>query len=628
LSLDHITDKGEQAAEVAKLLTARQAGIRQEQAGYQAKRDTRDKMHAERQESERLNTISTDALPAAKAAVEQAAGALQETTRLSQEAQEATEKRAAITKDIQEIGAAMEARSKEIAADIHQENVRLTDVTNRYDDNKQTMSSQITALEANIKTQGEMLARRPEIEQAEQQVTTLQAALEQAEQAGKAASARVEQLRAIQEQATQATNKATQASTLATTTQYRLDKLVEAAALIDDVPCRGSEMQERCKLLASAAHAKESIPVVEHERSGAIVQLEADERDRDRLLAESEPLSGAVSDLNTERDRYAGLNSDLTAARATASHRPVLDNAQGQLDRDTQERDRIQAGMLENVDEINKILQDIDKRIQELLAREQTVRAGGEQEQAACQARLDAIPEPGSLDALQKAQEAHQAAEQALEVIERGILRTREQTTALEARIGVLDTELAGAAALEAQEIHITNEIGLWRQLAGALGRDGIIALCIDDAGPTLASLTNDLLLSCYGPRFTVAIQTQAETAKGDTRETFDIRVFDGEQDTEKSVSDMSGGEKIYINEALTAAIALYQSQQADQTYGCRFSDESDGALDPERKVMFTSMKRKVLEIGGYQREIFITHTPALWDLADATIDLNAMHAE
>ena len=42
-----------------------------------------------------------------------------------------------------------------------------------------------------------------------------------------------------------------------------------------------------------------------------------------------------------------------------------------------------------------------------------------------------------------------------------------------------------------------------------ALGNDGVIALCIDDAGPTLASLRNELLLGCYRPRFRVSITTK-----------------------------------------------------------------------------------------------------------------------
>lgn len=58
-------------------------------------------------------------------------------------------------------------------------------------------------------------------------------------------------------------------------------------------------------------------------------------------------------------------------------------------------------------------------------------------------------------------------------------------------------------------------------------------------------------------------------------------------------------------------------AQQNDETL---FTDETDGALDPEAKRTFMQMKRAVLRQGGYGREFFITHTPELWEMADHKI--------
>jgi exonuclease SbcC len=69
------------------------------------------------------------------------------------------------------------------------------------------------------------------------------------------------------------------------------------------------------------------------------------------------------------------------------------------------------------------------------------------------------------------------------------------------------------------------------------LGKDGVIALCVDDAGPELARLANELLLACYRPRFTVSIRTQIETVKKELREGFDVMVFDAETGQAKSVA-------------------------------------------------------------------------------------------
>jgi DNA repair protein SbcC/Rad50 len=181
--------------------------------------------------------------------------------------------------------------------------------------------------------------------------------------------------------------------------------------------------------------------------------------------------------------------------------------------------------------------------------------------------------------------------------------------------------------AAAARTARVEQELANWLLFARCMGNDGLIALAIDDAGPTLSGLVNDLLLACYGPRFTVAIETLQETAKGEQREGFDIRVYDAESGEDKSVTAMSGGERVWINECLVRAVALYLAQNTGRRYDTLFSDETDGPLDPERKRMFMAMKRRVLELGGYAREFFVSQTPELTAMADAVIDLDAMAA-
>jgi exonuclease SbcC len=151
------------------------------------------------------------------------------------------------------------------------------------------------------------------------------------------------------------------------------------------------------------------------------------------------------------------------------------------------------------------------------------------------------------------------------------------------------------------------------------------VRLTIDDAGPALTKTVNDLLLACYGMRFTVEIQTQRALANGELREGFEILVHDADSDSSKSVGVMSGGQKVWINECLTRGIALYIAGNASQPYQSLFSDESDGPLDLQRKVQFMRMKREVLKQGGYEREFFISQTPELIAEADAVIDVAAL---
>ena len=88
---------------------------------------------------------------------------------------------------------------------------------------------------------------------------------------------------------------------------------------------------------------------------------------------------------------------------------------------------------------------------------------------------------------------------------------------------------LALANIYKGRITRVETELSNWNLFARCMSNDGLIALAIDDAGPALSGLANDLLLACYGSRFSVSILTLLETGKGDQKEGFDIVVHDGE---------------------------------------------------------------------------------------------------
>jgi exonuclease SbcC len=98
--------------------------------------------------------------------------------------------------------------------------------------------------------------------------------------------------------------------------------------------------------------------------------------------------------------------------------------------------------------------------------------------------------------------------------------------------------------------------------------------------------------------------------------------VYDADNGQAKTIGVMSGGERIWINEALTRAIALCLARTLGQRYETLFCDEVDGALDGDRKRMFMHMKREVLRAGGYEREYFVSQTQELTQMAAAVIAL------
>jgi exonuclease SbcC len=271
---------------------------------------------------------------------------------------------------------------------------------------------------------------------------------------------------------------------------------------------------------------------------------------------------------------------------------------------------------------------------QQIAAARQTIADQHDQQAQHVRATLDrlqqalaALPAPFDVHLLTEAAKSMDEASQAVTAAEQAHLRAVRDAEHLGALVQQSSALSARRAAVTNRISRVEDELGNWNLFAKCMSNDGLIALAIDDAGPALSGLANDLLLACYGPRFTVSILTLVETNKGDQKEGFDIVVHDGTTGDAKSMGLMSGGERTWVEACLTRAIALYLATHTGRRYSTLFCDEADGALDPDRKRMFMAMKREVLRLGGYEREFFVSQTPELTAMADAVIDLDALKA-
>ncbi|WP_434034786.1 SMC family ATPase [Cupriavidus sp. a3] len=382
------------------------------------------------------------------------------------------------------------------------------------------------------------------------------------------------------------------------------------ADVIETVPCRNDPMHATCPLLEQARNAKAGL-------SEQAVTVEALRDSYRKKQAQAQAMQDSLAARAQARSAFVALRDDLERDQqslqrltALAARKPMLDAAR------------------EGLAQANRDL---------------TTLAEEEGARAACHKR-DAADVQAQLEAVRRelATLATEDVTGMLAQLERQIAASREAGAAIAGRIEALirqestlvaererlDVELAGLPAVEAKAQALSDQIAQWRLLAKGLGNDGVIALSIDDAGPAITQIVNDLLLACYGPRFTIAIQTQTELANGEKREGFAIDVIDADNDSTKDFSVMSGGQKVWINECLTRGIALYRAQDAQQPFQTLFTDEADGPLDAERKRAFMKMKREVLRLGGYEREFFISQTPDLVDEADAVIDVVALAAQ
>jgi len=497
----------------------------------------------------------------------------------------------------------------------------LKDAQARYREGVVQRGLQRTRIEPHIRQRDQLIAQRDAINNAQQQIAALVQSITGAEAQVALARTRLEEQRKQTGNYAVLEAKLVGARSEYTSAKEALAQIKVKAELAETVPCVGTDLQPRCRLLIDALAAKAGFDVVNTTLTTATAKggdIKAQlETVKDALEKSGKP--GA--EILQAEGLLKGYMETRRRAEMLAALQPQLISAETEL---AEYRQQLATLTAEDRKELD--LHEEAARLA-VLQREQ----------------LSTAPDP----AMDRALEAMREAEEALaklptaandgvdaarskcsheaEALRKGQAQASAANSTLafaEAKVSAMDARIAQSAPTVAKRGLVCDELASWQLIAKGLGRDGLIAMLIDEAGPTLAALANDILLACYGRRYSLSIITQTTRANGSTAETFDIIVHDGESDNPKSLKDMSGGQKVWINEALTRAIALYCAQNSQRAFGCLFCDEADGPLDPDSKLAFFAMQREVLKLGGYQKAFFITQTPELVEMADAVINL------
>ncbi|WP_426172564.1 hypothetical protein [Pseudoduganella sp. R-34] len=420
----------------------------------------------------------------------------------------------------------------------------------------------------------------------------------------------------------------THRATLQTSGQAKaitIKSLQETHSLVNAVPCHGSEMQRSCPLLEHARRAGAQLVTEELEISElrkGYGSLNQQVQALEQQLASAGNVEKVIEQLTIQRKTLA---EGIEKLALTASRQELIVQAKARIPEIGKELEQLQLR-----------LREIEERRQHL--KHETANAKTQADEVlrvteveycsrsqTLQDRLNKLSHGISEGEFKAAVEAINSASKQLENCEKQMAAIGSTKVTLLAKIEVHTDTLMRTREIEMMANLLSDEIAKFKLLEKGLGNDGLIALSIDDAGPEISSLCNDLLQSDFDNRFTVRLDTQRETLAGDTRETFAIKVFDSRGGEPTSLDDMSGGEQVWVNECLTRAIALHVSQSNGMQYHTLFTDEADGALDPERKRQFMQMKRAVLGKGGYGREYFISQTPELWEFADHVIDVGKL---
>ena len=419
-------------------------------------------------------------------------------------------------------------------------------------------------------------------------------------------------------------------------TALKAEELALRFGLTGEVPCVGSDLQGRCKLLVEAREARALIPSARTAIHRLALEKSAVQQELQSLRTQLDGLGGAPQALSWAEHRCESARARSTRLALLAAKTGEMEQARVTLATVEQELANLQPGDSEH-DPAEPASETSDEQAerQQIAAARQAIADRHEQQAQHVRATLDrlqqalgVLPAPFDVHLLTEATKNMDEASQAVTAAEQSHLRAVRDAEHLGALVQQSSALSARRTAVTNRISRVEDDLGNWNLFAKCMSNDGLIALAIDDAGPALSGLANDLLLACYGPRFTVSILTLLETNKGDQKEGLDIVVHDGDSNESKSIGLMSGGERTWIEASLTRAIALYLAQHSGRRYTTLFSDEADGALDPERKRMFMAMKREVLRLGGYEREFFISQTPELTAMADKVIDLDAIRAD
>ncbi len=318
--------------------------------------------------------------------------------------------------------------------------------------------------------------------------------------------------------------------------------------LTNSVPCTGMDIQGQCQLLGDAREARVLLPsadaalagLVERKRAASAAVARGDlavkglpataeaRNQAEQLLDAAEERLRRIERLCARGDEVARAAQALAALTEEIAKMP--ETTEAETDEERGELAEITAARQRLDDELSRLARVRD----EALARIEDQR------------RL--LPPPLDGATLVAAKQEVDAASQAVATAERGELDARERDERAKALGQELTATLTKAASAANSVGRVEHELAAWTLLAKCLSNDGVIALDIDDAGPTFSALANDLLLVCYGPRFTLQVITQSTTGKGELREDFDIIVHDGWRDEAKSLKLVSGGERVWIS--------------------------------------------------------------------------------
>ncbi|RTL07154.1 SMC family ATPase [Candidatus Dependentiae bacterium] len=149
-----------------------------------------------------------------------------------------------------------------------------------------------------------------------------------------------------------------------------------------------------------------------------------------------------------------------------------------------------------------------------------------------------------------------------------------------------------------------------YNAIATATGKDGIQALLIEEAIPSIEHEANKLLAKLTQNNARIFIDSLKDLKNGGTKETLDIKIADNAGIRPYEL--FSGGEAFRIDFALRIAVSTLLAQKAGTSLQTLIIDEGFGSQDEEGLQLITNTLQKIQN--SFAKIIIVSHLPNMKD--------------
>jgi exonuclease SbcC len=214
-----------------------------------------------------------------------------------------------------------------------------------------------------------------------------------------------------------------------------------------------------------------------------------------------------------------------------------------------------------------------------------------------------------------------EAAEQSLFVLQERESQLNQEVGAARQKVSVLDVQRKRKKKLEGEREELGLQIGRYKTLERAFGKDGVPALLIEQALPEIEMKANEILGRLSDDSMHLHFETQAKykaEKRKDLRETLEIQVSDGAGMREYEM--FSGGEAFRVNFAIRLALSEVLAQRKGARLQMLVIDEGFGSQDAQGRQRLIQSINAVRN--DFAKILVITHLDELKDAFPTRIEV------